>query len=499
MKIIIPMTGKSKRFKDKGISTPKQFLEIEDQMILEHIIKMFPNEKDINLIISNEDSQNKEYMSKLNKFKKFNIVSINFQESGPGGALLESGLLDTEEKVLLNYCDFSNIWDWNEFNNYINIHKPDGIVPAYKNLHPHSVYGNDYAFIKEKNMNILGIQEKASFTNNKSGEYASTGSYYFKSGHLAKKYIEKVFEKEIFINNEVYLSTPFQEMVNDGLKVMVYHIDYFFQWGTPEDYNEFKYNLKEVKNVEKEKKIDLNKINLLVPAAGKSKRFRDKGYVESKIKLTLNTDTVLKEIFNSFKNQTLTKCLILEEDFDEKINFFDVDFIKIKDSTNGQAESASLLVKEIKNDLPILIHSADCILDKTINIEIDNFDIVIFTKENYRRANLFSKNYGWINVDELNDINSFSIKKKPLSENSNVIIGTFLFKNKEIFEQLYTETFKNKKNDKEVHIDDMVQLAFENNLNVGQISSESMVMVGTPIEYEILKYMIYSKQYLNYS
>ena len=45
----------------------------------------------------------------------------------------------------------------------------------------------------------------------------------------------------------------------------------------------------------------------------------------------------------------------------------------------------------------------------------------------------------------------------------------------------------------------MVQLAFENNLNVGQISSESMVMVGTPIEYEILKYMIYSKQYLNYS
>ena len=39
----------------------------------------------------------------------------------------------------------------------------------------------------------------------------------------------------------------------------------------------------------------------------------------------------------------------MEEDFDEKINFFDVDFIKIKDSTNGQAESASLLVKEIKN------------------------------------------------------------------------------------------------------------------------------------------------------
>ena len=55
MKIIIPMTGKSSRFKNAGIEIPKQFLKVENNFVLDHIINMFPGEKDINLIVSNSD------------------------------------------------------------------------------------------------------------------------------------------------------------------------------------------------------------------------------------------------------------------------------------------------------------------------------------------------------------------------------------------------------------------------------------------------------------
>ena len=62
---------------------------------------------------------------------------------------------------------------------------------------------------------ILNIREKESFTNKKINEYASTGSYYFKSGLLADKYIKRIFEKEKFVNDEVYISTPYEEMLNE--------------------------------------------------------------------------------------------------------------------------------------------------------------------------------------------------------------------------------------------------------------------------------------------
>ena len=94
MKIIIPMTGKSTRFKKSGIPTPKQFLKIQNKYILEHIIDMFPGEKDINLLVSNEDKENLEFSNYLSHFDDLIVHNIDYQYSGPGGALLESNLLE---------------------------------------------------------------------------------------------------------------------------------------------------------------------------------------------------------------------------------------------------------------------------------------------------------------------------------------------------------------------------------------------------------------------
>ena len=54
------------------------------------------------------------------------------------------------------------------------------------------------------------------------------------------------------------------------------------------------------------------------------------------------------------------------------------------------------LVEKIDNDLPILIHSADCILEKDIELNIPDYDVGVITK-NYRRAFFKFENYGWVN------------------------------------------------------------------------------------------------------
>ena len=45
-----------------------------------------------------------------------------------------------------------------------------------------------------------------------------------------------------------------------------------------------------------------------------------------------------------------------------------------------------MLLEEINNNNPILIHSSDCILDKYSKIEIGDSDVIVFTKKNYRRG-----------------------------------------------------------------------------------------------------------------
>ena len=495
MKVIIPMTGKSKRFKNAGIDLPKQFLEIENKMIAQHILDMFPGESDINFIINKDDAKN--YEIYYEQFPEVNIVQINFQSTGPGGALLESKLLDTDESVLINYCDFANIWDWQNLKNFIESNNPDGLVPAYVGLHPHTVYENDYAFIKNQDFNILGIQEKKPFTDNKQMEYASTGTYYFKSGWLAKKYINKTFEDEDFINNEVYISTPFQKMINENLDVKLYKIDYFFQWGTPEDYQEFKYNINEVKNVYSSKKIEICDMNFLIPAAGESSRFKKENYNESKIFLDVNGSSIVKTIVDSFECSKNIKVLVQDKDFDEKKfkDFEEVDIVKIAKKTNGQAESALKLVNLVKNEDPIFIHSSDCVMDKDTMIPQEEYYVVVFTKKNYRRGHFDSFNYGWVNSSK-NKIKSLSIKKKPDDNSSTVIIGNFLFKNKNTYIDIYNETLINNQSINEIHIDHMLETALNKKMKVIEVSSEKSLMLGIPLEYKLFRYMKNCYEYL---
>ena len=495
MKIIIPMTGKSKRFKEAGISLPKQFLPINGKTMIEHTLDMFPNEQDINFIVSNDDYQNKDLEKYFKILSKHKIVKIDYQTTGPGGAVLESKLLETNEPVLINYCDFSNIWDWEEFKNFAKLDNPDGIIPAYVGLHPHSIYGNNYAFLKLEENKVIGIQEKSPFTEDKINEYASSGSYYFKTGLLAKKYIERSFEKKQFTNNEIYISTPYQEMINDRLDIKIYEISHFFQWGTPEDYAEFIYGLEEVSNIDSKNKIDINNINLLIPAAGESRRFRNENYKKSKIYLDVNGLSMIQSIINSFKKEISIKILIQEKDFSQKeFNQKKEDIIKISKKTDGQADSALKLIEKVDNNNPLLIHSSDCILDKNIKIEIQNFDIIVFTKSGYRRAFEEYKNYGWINSKK-DEIISLSIKSSPRSKDSNVIIGTFLFKNKEIYKELYTET-KKQKTTGEIHIDHLIETALEKGLKVKEVSSNKSVMLGVPVEYKLFNYMKHVYYYL---
>ncbi len=497
MKIIIPMTGKSKRFKKAGIKLPKQFLNVNNKMIIEHVLDMFPNEKDINFIVDEVDYKNNEYKNYFKKLSNYNIIEIQYQESGPGGALLESRLLETDKEVLINYCDFSNIWDWEDLKEYIKKNRPDGLIPSYIGLHPHSIYENNYAFLMNEGDKVLDIKEKEPFTENKINEYASTGTYYFKSGVIAKDYIKEAFKTGKYVNNEIYISTPYEDMIKDKLDIRVYEIKYFFQWGTPEDYNEFLYNLKDVENIKEERKIDLRNINLLIPAAGESSRFKNKNYKESKIYLNIDKDPLIVEIINSFNNQIDTKILILEEDFNSKLlNQKELQIEKITNKTKGQAESALKLVELIDNNDPILIHSADCILEKSTEVKIDKYDIVVYTKKNYRRAFAQDLNYGWINSAD-GSITSMSIKKAPESKDSNVIIGSFLFKNSELYKELYEETSNERRDTKEIHIDHLVETAINNGLKVKDYYTENSVMLGTPIEYELFNYMKYVYEYLD--
>jgi len=281
MQIIIPMSGSGTRFLNAGYRAPKPLIEVDGKPVIEHVVNMYPGEKNITFICSREHLRETAMEAVLKRIAPGSrIVPIDPHKKGPVFAVAQAfGLIEDDDEVIVSYCDFSKYYDYADFLSTVRAKKADGAVTAYRGFHPHMLYPTNYAFIREEDGWLKEIREKRPFTGDRMAEYASDGSYYFRKGSLVKKYFAELMERGINLNGEFYVSMVYNLLVRDGLKVPVYEIRHMLQWGAPRDLEEyikwseyFRAAVRARENI----KSRPGSINL-IPLAGKGMRFADEG------------------------------------------------------------------------------------------------------------------------------------------------------------------------------------------------------------------------------
>ena len=144
-----------------------------------------------------------------------------------------------KKKIIVNYCDFNCYWDWLDFKNIVLDDAIDGAIPAYKGFHPHSFGETNYAYIKEKNFKASDIKEKMPFTKNKTQEFASSGTYYFKNAIDMISAFNFIVKKNMSTQGEYYVSLAYKYYFNKNMNVIIYPLQHFSQWGTPNDFETY--------------------------------------------------------------------------------------------------------------------------------------------------------------------------------------------------------------------------------------------------------------------
>ena len=282
MQIVVPMSGFGERFRKAGYSVPKPLIEVDGKPIIQYVIEMFPEEEKF-IFICNENHLNepkykmKEILNKVCPTGK--IIPIAEHNLGPVYAVLKAiESVELDEPTIVNYCDFTCYWDYAHFKKFVYRKNCDGVIPSYRNFHPHTLWNNNYAYLKEENLYVLDIQEKKPFTANAQKEFASSGTYYFKSGKIMKKYFQQAVDENLMVGNEYYVSMPYKPMIKDGLNIHVYELNYFMQWGTPQDLEEYNYWSGIFRGIISKNKTPYQEGNLLLPMVGEGSRFKEGGY-----------------------------------------------------------------------------------------------------------------------------------------------------------------------------------------------------------------------------
>lgn len=506
--LIIPMSGIGRRFLNSGYTTPKPLIEVDGIPIIEHVVNLFSGVTDVLFICNQhhlETTNMREILTRISPNCK--IVEIpNNLNKGPVYAVSKIfDFISDEKEIIFSYCDYGTVWDFDKFLSQKN--KYDGLIPCYTGFHPHMLGNDNYAFCQMNGEFVKEIKEKEPFTDNKMNEYASNGTYYFKSGKIVKKYFKKLIDLDININGEYYISLVYNLLINDGMKVGVFEIQKMLQWGTPYDLEAYKGWSNYFKNLKTWSLTSSCPKNttLILPMAGKGSRFSELGYDIPKPILPVNGNPMIVEAVECLP-KTDNKTFITLSEHVIKYNIDNVlknkysgcNVITIDSVTEGQACTCEIGINKIKLDdnLPILISASDNGILYNNNevqklLDDENVDIIVWSFRNSQSSKLSPDSYAWLKVDSENKILNVSCKKfiydDPLK--THAIVGTMFFRKSKYFTDGLNENYRlNFRTNGEFYVDDVINRCIDSGLNVKVFECENYICWGTPNDYETYNY-----------
>lgn len=506
------MSGFGERFRKVGYTMPKPMIEVDGLPIIGHVINLFPGETDFIFICNEEHLADPDFkMAEMlvDLCPTGRIIGIPAHKLGPVHAVLQiEHLLDLSKPTIVNYCDFSCYWDWAEFKSFVSDTGCDGVIPAYKGFHPHTLGVTNYAYIKEASGWIEDIQEKQPYTHNRMEEFASSGTYYFSSAKLMSDAFKQTMESNLNVGGEFYVSLAYKPLLQEGKKIAVYPLQHFMQWGTPEDLTEYQ-SWSETFNrlLQTQSNRTEGRGSLVIPMAGLGKRFADEGYALTKPLIPISGRPMALQAIGDLppsKNQSFVfraDMPGLEAIEDALLTTYPHCTITLVPGvTEGQACTALIGLDALEKaalieDLnPVTFSACDngVLFDRDVYqalLDDSQIDIIVWGARGHTNAIRRPEMFGWINSDN-GLIKNISVKT-PLGSPATdpIVIGTFTFKkNTHARSAIEGLLVRNGRINGEFYLDSCINDAIKLGMRCHLFEVDGFISWGTPNDLKTFEY-----------
>ncbi|MBI4677631.1 MAG: NTP transferase domain-containing protein [Elusimicrobia bacterium] len=505
MKIIVPMAGAGWRFRKAGYADAKPLVPVDGRPMAGHVRDLFPGERDFLFIVNAEHAERTGLLNVLEEAAPGSkVAAIPPHREGPVYSV--SRVFDAvpdDEEVIVNYCDFSKAWSYQDFLRHTRGRGADGAVAAYKGFHPHMLAEPNYAFIRHERQWLLEIREKHPFTSCRMSEFASDGTYYFRTGALMKKYFSRLMERGIRTEGEYYVSMVYNLMLEDGLRVSVYEIEAMLQWGTPRDLSEYRrwsdyFRRAAGPGPDPRAQGGI----LLMPMAGEGRRFREAGYAAPKPLIEVNGTPMFVAALRSLPRAekavfvASSKTLEMGADLAIRSERPDAAVKGLAGPTGGEALTCREGLAQADPDAAVLIAPCDAGVlwdyeEYRRLMDDPSVDLVVWTAAGHEPAARRPEMFGWVKADPGGRVTEVAVKR-PLSAEpirDRVILGLFTFKKiRRFLEALKALEARAGAVNGEYHVDSCAGEALAAGLRVHAFDVEGFACWGTPEELRTYQY-----------
>lgn len=502
--LIIPMTGISSRFTAAGYDVPKFMLEVDGQYVIDHVLDMYPGWDDVVFIcnavhLDDERLGLAEHL--LSRRPQGRIVRRDERDGGPGMAVLAARDLIAEDRpVVVNYCDFTVYWDPQVLADRLSSGDVDGVIPAYTGFHPHMAFSTSYAYVRREGGLVTAIQEKQPFTSDPHSEYASTGTYAFASGRVLLDALDEQVRQGLTLGDEYYLSLTFTPMLDAGMRVEVLDVQHFMQWGTPQDFEEYR-QISDVIGAWTQPRIrgDVRSASSrVILASGAGQRFADRGYDLPKPALPIAGRSMVEHAIAGIPGESTV--LVTRNDLphgeivDVIAGGIGARIVSLPGLSQGQAESALRGLEAVADAGPVTVAACDALpvvsgpaFDAALAAAGPD-GLVVWIARPYHLAARRPAQYGWVTLDG-DSIGDVWLKQEPTGPDAGVVVGTFTFASRDSgISQIQELMDADIRINGEFYLDSLIELLLASGRRVVPLILDGFVAAGTPDEYETVRY-----------
>ncbi len=241
---LVPMAGEGKRFKDAGYTTPKPLITVSEKpMIIQAIKGMPPSDKWI-FVCRKEHIENYK-VDKILKKKIPNAQIITIDKTTQGQTatcLLAKDLIDKKESLYIGTCDATKVWDINKWNSLIGDKKIDCIIWTFTKQFNLSINPKAWGWVDvDENNLVKKISVKVPISDTPYNNQAIIGAFWFRTGQLFVDIAEELIKRNIRVNNEFYVDSIPNLILEHGKRVSTFVVNQYIGWGTPADLQEYEY------------------------------------------------------------------------------------------------------------------------------------------------------------------------------------------------------------------------------------------------------------------
>jgi NDP-sugar pyrophosphorylase family protein len=508
------MSGIGRRFLEAGYTDPKPLIEVDGRPMIHHVIDLFPGESSFDFICNDEHlatTRMRQCLEEKVPGCRIHEVSVN-NRKGPVDAVLQiaaHGAIADDEEYIVSYCDYGTTWDYHGFLAEMRGLSADGGIAAYIGFHPHMLGSDNYAFMTHADKWLTDIREKQPFTQSKMEEYASNGTYYFRTGAILKEYFQRLVDREMDVKGEYYVSLVYKLMVEDGLRTRIFEIEKMLQWGTPRDLEEYKQWSAYFQARRRAPMVGgapALEGTLILPMAGAGSRFQMVGFKQPKPLLPIHERAMFLEAVDCLPKmeKTVVVCQAAHLDLypirEIVKKEWDGTVVAIDGVTEGQACTCEVAIRResdaIPLDKPILITACDngayydraafdaLVADPTVDCIVWAFTNTAATGQ------LYPHMYAWLDVDADGWIRDVSIKA-PFKDrpNTHAIIGTMYFRSGSLFMEGLQDIYANNiRTNNEFYVDNVIQALCKRGVKVKVFVVDHYLCWGTPNDYKTYLY-----------